>query len=134
LDRTLKSSSQQFALVVESDDQVRLHMADALASRGYVVHTSKSAEAALALTLQVAFGLIVVGSSEFASAGPAVRALLRSEGIRQAVVFHDKGQGGDPSGMVLSTVVEIGSQDDPISRLLMVVPSAESTHLRQQES
>lgn len=109
-------------------------MADALASRGYVVHTSKNAEAALALITQVAFGLVVVGASEFASAGPAVRALLRCEGIRQAVVFHDKNQVVDTSGLLPGTAFEIGPQDDPVSRLLMVVPSASSSKSQQPDS
>ncbi len=111
-----------------------MHMADALAARGYVVHTSRGAEAALALTSQVAFNLVVVGAGEFAAAAPVVRALLRNDGIRQAVVFFDPKLGGDPALLPSGTVAEIGALDDPIARLRMLVPSAGSSNARRQES
>lgn len=111
-----------------------MQMADALAARGYVVHTSRSADAALALTSQVAFNVVVVGAAEFAAAAPVVRALLRSEGIRQAVVFFDANLGGDPALLPSGAVAEIGAIEDPVARLRMLVPSADSSNVRKQDS
>jgi hypothetical protein len=123
----LAAPSHQFALVVESQDSTRLKLADALVSRGYVVHTCRSAEEASGLTQEVAFGLIVVGLGQVAMAPAPVRALLRQEGLRQAVVFHDPKLGGDTEGFAPGVIVEIGPRDDVAARLRMLVPMAHAT-------
>jgi len=123
----LTPASHQFALVVESNDRLRVKLADALVSRGYVVHDAENAEAAAGLTLEVTFSVIVVGASQLAQSGAAVRALLRNEGVRRAVVFRDATLGGDVGGLAPGVVVEIGAKEDPAARLRMLVPLADAT-------
>lgn len=104
-----------------------MKLADALVSRGYVVHDAESAEAAAGLTLEVTFSVIVVGASQLAQAGAAVRALLRNEGVRRAVVFREADMGGDVEGLAPGVVVEVGPKEDHAARLRMLVPLADAT-------
>ena len=123
----MKPVSQHFALIVDSDEHVRDALADVLVSRGYVVHVAPSAEAAAALSLQVGFSVIVVGASQLSQPAPAVRALLRQEGIRQAVVFHDARLGSNVDGIAPACLAEIRPGDDQAARLRLLVPLAEAT-------
>jgi hypothetical protein len=123
----LAAPSHQFALVVESSDSTRLKLADVLVSRGYVVHTCPNADAASGLTQEVAFGLIVIGVGQVIQAPAIVRALLRQEGLRQAVVFHDSKSGGVTEGFAPGVLVELAPRDDIAARLRMLVPMAHAT-------
>ncbi len=124
----MAAPSHQFALVVESQDSTRLKLADALVSRGYVVHTSRSAEEASSLVQEVAFGLIVIGVGQVAKAAAAVRSLLRQDGLRQAVVFRDAKLGGEVEGFAPGVIVEVGPREDVAARLRALVPMAHSTN------
>ena len=102
-------------------------LADVLVSRGYVVHVASGAEAAAALSLEVGFSVIVVGATQLPKSAPAVRALLRQEGIRQAVVFRDAKLGGDVDGIAPGCLAEIRPGEDHAARLRLMVPLAEAT-------
>lgn len=117
----LGSPSPHLALVVESDETQRMRMADALVTRGYIVHTSASAEAAAELTHQVAFGLMVIGPQTLGTEAPAVRALLRHEGVRQAVVFQHDSSSAPDVGIAPGVLIRLAPGEDAAAKLRALV-------------
>lgn len=127
---SLGTETSHLALVVEADEMLRMRVADALVTRGYIVHTSASAEAAAELTLQVAFGLLIVGPTTLAAETPAVRALLRHEGTRQAVVFQHDHDNAHQDGIPADALVRLAKTDDIAAKLRMRVPAAGAADAR----
>lgn len=111
-----------FALVVTSDARLRIRLTEVLVSRGYVVHTSESAESASALSGEVTFSVVVTGPEQVSQAAHAVRALLRQEGLIHAVVFHFAGD--DTKGIDAPALAEITLDEDLAARLRLSVPAA----------
>ncbi|KAA0217133.1 response regulator [bacterium] len=120
-----------FVLVVDSSERIRVLMADVLVSRGYVVHTTASVEAALALVTQVAFSVVVVGASELArGAGDGIKKLLAQPGILRAVVFYEPVENSVtpdfPAGVL--QVLPANKRNQLAERLRSVIPPASTLH------
>lgn len=116
-----------FVLVVDSSERVRVLMADVLVSRGYVVHTTASVEAALALVMQVAFSVVVVGASELSrGAGEGIKKLLAQPGILKGVVFYEPMENAAapdlPHGVL--QVLPTNRRNQLAERLRSVIPPA----------
>lgn len=122
-----RSPVNHFVLVVEASERLRLRMADALVSRGYVVHTSPSSEAASALAQQVNFGVVVIGPSELAGGFEAsVRLLTRQPGLKRALVMYDPARGSSKAEFAPGVLQEVDSskQGSVIDCLRLAIPDA----------
>jgi ActR/RegA family two-component response regulator len=117
-----------FGLIVEPQASLRQLLAEALAARGYVVHTSESVDSATALASHVSFSVLVAGPGVLArSEAAALNALLKGESLLRSVVLHDPrlSKAELKAATAVIRTVDCRQEDLMLAALRLILPLAQ---------